>query len=216
MIGPLPDCQKNGIELETRPFFFAESEAKNMRKRIVLISSMVFLPAFLAGAAVFAQGRGEGLSASLSMFVRNDKPGPVDIRVEGWDLRGDLVLDEVMSWDRNNNTFSPVTIAISKQVRVVRLTFINDFFAGPGDLDRNAFIDRIRVNTIVYEAENPDRTGGTDPVSPGCGVADFIDAGGPLLAAACLEQGGFVEFDLHPGNPNGPFTGVGEGVGPKR
>lgn len=155
---------------------------------------------------------GIGKNATLSVNARNDKPGPVQVRVEGWDIRGNLVVDTVLSWAANDNGWSIQAINIPKNTRVLRLTFINDFFVpnqGP-DYDRNANIDYFMVNNLLYEAEDWDRTGGPDPVYPGAGV-ETVDG---RVTAGCGNQGDWVEYDLHPGNPMGPAPGPGKRIGP--
>ena len=67
------------------------------------------------------------------------------------------------------------------------------------------------VNNIRYEAEEWDRTGGPDPLYPG---AEAINLDGRSVAD-CGNQGDWVEFELHPGNPVGPGNGPGNRVGPK-
>lgn len=139
--------------------------------------------------------------AVLVINASNDKPGPVvEIRVNGWDVQGNMTINEVLSWGADDNTFSNETVSIRKTTRILRLTFNNDLFGGPGDLDRNAFIDYFMVNNILYEAENFDRTGGLDPLFPGCTGAMVSGR----MVADCGNQGDWVEYDLHPGNPVGP------------
>ncbi len=173
----------------------------------------IFLVCILAIA--FFVGSSLALASSQAVLVINginDKPGPVDVVVEGWDVRGNLTIDTILSWDADDNSFSDQTVEIPKTTRILRLTFINDFFIpGNPDTDRNAFIDYFMVNNVLYEAEDFDRTGGIDPVFPGCGVAIIAQTD----VADCGNEGDWVEYDLHPGNPVGPSDGPGGRVGPK-
>ncbi len=67
------------------------------------------------------------------------------------------------------------------------------------------------MNHVLYEAEAWDRTDGTDPLFPGAETA-IVDG---RTVADCDNQGDWVEYDLHPGNPVGPDQdGPGRRKGP--
>jgi hypothetical protein len=151
--------------------------------------------------------------ALLNVNARNDVPGSVQVKVEGWNVKGDQTINTVLDWDADDNSFSSESVEISKKTRMLRFTFINDDFTpGDPDLDRNAFIDYFLVNNVSYEAQSWDRTGGTDPNFPGC-EQKTIDG---RSVADCGNQGDWVEYDLHPGNPVGPDpNGPGRRIGPK-
>ncbi len=144
------------------------------------------------------------------MVALNDKPGPVEVSVQGWDVHGDMVVDQTLTWDDDDNVFSVESTEISKKTRVLRLTFVGDVFTpGDPDLDRNALIDAVWVNNLKYEAEEFDRTGGPDPQFPGCSVTTLTDAAGTTADVAdCGNEGDWVEYDLHPGNPMGRGRGL--------
>jgi hypothetical protein len=183
-----------------------------MKKRSLLHVSTfaVFLVGLLASYDSLANG--PGANAILEVEALNDRPGPVQVRIQGWDVRGDPTVDGVLTWDADDNMFSIEDTVIPKSTRVLRFTFINDFFIPSNpDTDRNAFIDYFVVNNVLYEAEDFDRTGGPDPLFPGCGVANLAG----VSVADCGNQGDFVEYDLHPGNPVGPDPiGPGRRIGP--
>ena len=130
----------------------------------------------------------------LRVNVMNDIPGPVEVRVQGYNPGGKMLVDAVMVWDDNNNIFSTETLDIPKQTRILRFTFINDYFDGTGepDGDRNAFIDYFTLKHNRYEAEDFNRTGGPDPVYPGCDVTTFP----ARTTAGCGNEGDWVEYDL--------------------
>ena len=151
-------------------------------------------------------------NVTLSINARNDKPQPVQINIQGWDIHGNPIIDEIMGWDSDDNSFSTKTIEISKKTRVLRFTFVNDYYVpGNPDTDRNAYIDYFMVNNLRYEAEKWGSTGGPDPLYPGAEV-DTVDG---RVVADCGNQGDWVEFELHPGNSVGPGNGPGKRVGPK-
>jgi hypothetical protein len=184
-----------------------------MRKGTIATALMLAsLPILLAGQ-VFAKAPATSGSALLSVNARNDKPGPVHVQVDGWDVRGDAVFSGLLMWDDDDNSFSTEVLEIPKATRVLRLTFINDYYVpGDPDTDRNALIDYLAVNNVHYEAEAFDRTGGPDPVYPGAGTST-VDG---RVVADCGNQGDWIEFDLHPGNPMGPERGMpGRRNGPK-
>lgn len=173
------------------------------------LSLNVFLALMLLGAAGVPATGGDAL---LQVRAVHDVPGAVEIGVQGWDVHGDLVDDFTLTYDNNDNVFGVEAETISKKTRVLRLTFLNDFFIGPGDLDRNAFIDAFWVNNLRYEAEHFDRTGGPDFFFPGCAATNTTDATGEIAGIAdCGNRGDWVEFDLHPGNPVGSTQGQGKG-----
>ncbi len=83
------------------------------------------------------------------------------------------------------------------------------FTPGDPDLDRNALIAALWVNNLKYEAEEFDRTDGPDPQFPGCGITTLTDAAGTTATVAdCGNEGDWVEYDLHPGNPMGRGRGL--------
>ena len=120
------------------------------------------------------------LADLLEIRALNDKPGPVNVRVEILDLGGTLIHSSVVSWVDDNNQYSIQSLTIPATSRVLRLTFINDSFicCDPDD-DRNAFIDFFRVDGFQREGEDFDRTGGPDPLS-GRPPNGHLPAGSPV------------------------------------
>ena len=165
-------------------------------KKIYIFALCATLICFLiSGRQVTAEeDRGKSTNLLLRVNVNNDIPGPVDLVVQVTDAPGKIIVDEVMTWDANNNIFSTEIIEIPARARVLRFTFINDFFDGTGnpDGDRNAFIDYFTLNHNRYEGEDFDRTGGPDPQFPGCEVTTFP----ARTAANCGNEGDWVEYDL--------------------
>lgn len=141
----------------------------------------------------------QGGNALLNLKARNDRPGPVEVRIEGWDVRNRPTINTILGWDGDNNIFSNKPLEIPKTTRVLRFTFINDLPNEPvsDDLGRNAYIDYFYVNNVFYEAQNWTRTGGTELNSPGC-KKKIIDN---RTLADCGNQRDWVEYVLHPGNP---------------
>ena len=142
---------------------------------------------------------GEALAATLSITARNDKPGPVTAVIELLDNLGAVLLAENRTWDKDDNTFSVESVLLSEDVletaRVggsLRITFIFDVFGGPGDADRNLFIDNLDISGDFREAEDFDATGGTDVAFPGCGMAMV----GGRTVADCGNENDFVEYFL--------------------
>jgi hypothetical protein len=130
---------------------------------------------------------------TLSVEARHDVPGPVDIVAEGWDSQGTALFSSTLTWSLNDNSWGANNLIIPVNTRVIRLTFINDHFVccDPDD-DRNGFIDFIEINGNRREAEDFDRTGGTDQNFPGCDTA-VIDG---RVTAGCGNNNDFVEYDL--------------------
>ena len=129
----------------------------------------------------------------LRVNARNDKPGPVDIRMNGWDDQGSQVAFNVFSWSADDNTWTDKTFVIPFSTAILRFTFINDVVQGPGDdLDRNAFIDYFEIDGKRREAETFDRDGGPDPFFPGCDIGT-VDG---RTVAGCGNNLDYAEYDL--------------------
>ena len=136
---------------------------------------------------------------TLTVRALNDKPGPILLRVEGRDTT-DMEILGVLAWDDNDNQFSDETLMIPSNISVLRFTFINDRFggdAGGPDLDRNARIDSFAIGDYRFEAEDFDRTGGTDinPLFRGCSAKGFEGASEGAVAD-CGNQNDWVEYDI--------------------
>ncbi len=176
-----------------------------------------------ADADLLTSAPAKGGMALLAVNAMNDRPGPVHVLVEGWDVKGNPTFTTTMMWGGDDNSFSMVTWDIPKRTRVLRLTFVNDVCGVAGwpcdpvnfpDADRNAWIDYFMVNHLMYEAEDFDRTDGTDP-NPALRGCNALTLTSGETVADCGNQEDFVEYDLHPGNPVGPGPGPGQRKGPK-
>jgi len=163
--------------------------------------AIVLIAGVLSFDEIQARTTGTSGKALLTVNTQNDADDPlgdgdgVKIRVDAKNKDGNLLDSKVLHFDLKDNSFSSLKTGIPKQTRILTLTF-----DPPTGKDRNAFIDFFIINTVKYEAEDFDRTGGPDPVFPGC----FASGGGTGLIANCGNQGDFVEYDLRPGNPVGP------------
>ena len=152
---------------------------------IVLGLSLSFIPVSYASD--------DKKTSMLWINAMNDIPGPVDIVVRATNHKGKKTMDDVtMTWAGNNNIFSTKGLAIPNKTRILRFTFINDQYGGPGDNDRNAFIDYFTLNHNRYEAEDFDRTGGPDVAFPGC-EKNTLPA---RTVAGCGNEGDYAEYDL--------------------
>lgn len=140
--------------------------------------------------------------ASLRVTAANDRPGPVEIEVLGFDDRGATTVTAVLVWDADDNRYATRTIEIPGATRILRLTFVNDLYEGrDADDDRNAYIDRLDIVApgVRYgvEGEDFDRTGGLGGPYSGCSrqAARSVVSGS---VADCGNPGDFVEYDLPP------------------
>jgi len=168
-----------------------------MRKTLVVAAVALFLACVLAPRSQATMYRHNKL---LSVCARNDKPGAVNIEVRGLDHRGNEILNDVMTWDLNDNSFSIEELEIPGCTRVLRFTFINDQNGSGADLDRNAYIDYFRIGRERFEGENFDWTGGPDANFPGCAPIVIKDSvAGARFAADCGNEGDYIEFALPPG-----------------
>ena len=127
------------------------------------------LPLASTGFALALVSWVPSFGATLVVHARNDKPMPVEIRVDAKDGQGAILQTTTLSWTADDNSYSDESTTIPSNTRFVRLTFTNDT-GGPGpDFDRNAFIDHFAVDGRHYEAIDYTTTGGTDAQFPGCG-----------------------------------------------
>jgi len=137
----------------------------------------------------------EYVLGNLSITVRNDIPGPVNISLEGEDSTGSPFPQTVLSWGADNNTFGTRFADVPPDTARLRLTFINDsYICCDPDMDRNAFIDSFNLAGLHQEAENFDATGGTDVRFPGCGVQN-VDG---RTVADCGNRNDYVEYLFGP------------------
>ncbi len=172
-----------------------------------MLVAIVLIAGVLSFDEIQARTTGTSGKALLTVNTQNDADDPlgdgdgVKIRVDAKNKDGNLLDSKVLHFDSKDNSFSSLKTGIPKQTRILTLTFINDAFDPPTGKDRNAFIDFFIINTVKYEAEDFDRTGGPDPIFPGCGT---LTLGTGETIADCGNQGDFVEYDLRPGNPVGP------------
>lgn len=136
--------------------------------------------------------------ALLVVEAANDRPGPVEIRIEGWDVKGESTVNTVLYWNGDNDSFSGKNLEIEKTTRVLRFTFLNDQILPEGEeFNRIALIDYFIVNNLFYDAHNWQRTGGITPDKQGCENQTLRSR----TVVSCENTGDWVEYELHPGNP---------------
>jgi hypothetical protein len=153
------------------------------------------LAPLLVATAICILTSAQTWATDLDIIARHDVPGPVEVRVESLDGGGGLLLNAVLVWGNDDNSWGVRSLAIPQSTRTLRFTFINDFFTGPDpDLDRNAYFDFFVIDGEIREAESWDSTGGTDLMFPGCSVA-VIDT---RTVAECGNQNDYVEYLVFP------------------
>lgn len=130
---------------------------------------------------------------SVSVNAYEDSPGPVHILATTTDNKGIQTL-HLLKYTSETGQFSEKSFAAPKNIRTIRLQFVNDY--NDSVTDRNAYIDYLAVNGRVYQAEAYSSTGSG---SEQC-TTDLI-AG--TSVALCATQDSWIEFNLHPGNPPG-------------
>jgi serine protease len=136
--------------------------------------------------------------ALLTIEAANDRPGPVEIWVEGCDVKGRPTVHTVLAWDGDNDTFSRSSLSIKKTTRTLRFTFMNANAPSESETpNRTMLIDYFTVNNLYYEAQNWQHAGAAVPESQGCRNATVRGRSVVL----CENTGDWVEYRLHPGNP---------------
>lgn len=148
-------------------------------------------------------------AGTLSILAVNDYPAfagggsGVRLVVEARTCTDQVVQTSDLFWDENNNKLAGRSVDIPTDAERIRLTFKDDY-CGPGcpqdpNDDRNAFIDKFTFNNMTREAEDFDRSGGTDVSFAGCEkVTDPDDSS--RVFALCGNENDFVEYDLIPCN----------------
>lgn len=160
------------------------------------------LTGFCVLMASFLAWAGQVSADTLSITARNDKPGPVTAVIELRDSAGVVLLNEVLFWTKDDNTFSVEAVFIPEDTLdeaedgLLRITFTDDRFVPPfnEDNDRNLFIDNLEIDDDFREGEDFDFTDGTDidPALRGCGTP-VVDG---RTVAGCGNNGDFVEYLL--------------------
>lgn len=158
------------------------------------------LTGFCVLMASFLAWAGQVSADTLSITARNDKPGPVTAVIELRDSADMVLLEEIRTWVKDDNTFSVESVVISKDILddaedgILKITFIDDQFQPPpgGNLDRNLYIDNWEIDGDFREGEDFDNTDGPDPQFPGCNVTMIDDR----TVAGCGNEGDFVEYLL--------------------
>jgi serine protease len=137
-------------------------------------------------------------NALLTIEAANDRPGPVEIKVEGKDVKGRSTVNTMVVWTGDDDSFSNKSLNIRKTTRTLRFTFMNG--NAPSDnetFNRTLLIDYFLVNHLFYEAQNWQHTGAASPESQGC-MNTSVRGRSVVL---CENTGDWVEYVLHPGNP---------------
>jgi len=132
---------------------------------------------------------------TLQVRAKNDKPGPVDL-----DVYADGVFQGVLTYTADNNTWSIQSLPIPANTAKIKLVFANDIVSGPGDLDRNAYLDFLRIDGIQTEAECWDEAGNIlgDPshFSTQEQNPPYWDTSAAGLAIQMWHTGDYVEYGI--------------------
>lgn len=159
-----------------------------------VITGLTVCAAMACLFASMGQALADDRTTLLQVHARNDIPGPVTLVVRAFDAKRKVIFRQAMKWSYNDNAFSTEEIEIPSASRTLQFIFVKDRYRGPGDGDRNAYIDYFRIFGNRIEAENFDDTGGTDPNYPGCAAqAKF----GRILVD-CGNEGDYVVYFLRP------------------
>lgn len=129
----------------------------------------------------------------LKVAALNDKPGPVELRAQGYDDKAFALFDVTLTWDANDNSYSSQAIRVPGETRMLGLSFLADADQGGGaDGDRNAYIDYVEWTGLRLEAEG-DAVG--SPHWAGCEMEVDERASGERVML-CDQTGDAVLFRL--------------------
>ena len=110
----------------------------------------------ICGSALsFAMAGGTAAQGLLTIEARDDKPGPVDARVEARDSAGTVLDFTTVSWNADDNGWRSLPVggyALPTGTTTVRIIFTNDEFTccDPDD-DRSLFVDFIDLDGRVCD-----------------------------------------------------------------